>query len=91
MIGAARYWAVDMWAPRYWVKAGVGASTIPAVLEDLTTLWCQDYQPALHLAKAVGAVRDDTTLVAADEATLLGYDGEQDKNTAAAKYIETEF
>lgn len=29
MIGASRYFADRMWAPRYWVKVGTGASVDP--------------------------------------------------------------
>lgn len=74
------------------ILAGASAGhVIPAILEDLTTLWCLTYQPALHAAHAVGLGFDDTTLIHADLVHALGYDGEQDLNTAYAKYIDTEF
>ena len=64
-----------------------GAITIPAILEDLTTLWCQVWQPALHALQT----GDDTSRSATRlETAVLGYDGEQDLNTALAKYIEAE-
>lgn len=67
------------------------APVIAGILEDLTTLWCHDYQPALHAAHAAGSGFDDTTLVHADLGNAVGYDGETDLNTAFAKYIDTEF
>lgn len=65
--------------------------TIPASLNDLTTLWCQDFQPSVHAALAVGAVHDDTTLARFDiDTNAEAYDNEDDLNTALAKYIATE-
>ena len=76
-----------------WSYSGILAGAtlpIPAVLEDLTTLWCQDWQPAIHATGA--ARRDDTGQLAIDlDANVLGHDSEQDLNTALAKYIDTEF
>lgn len=69
------------------------AVSIPAILGDLTTLWCLYFQPAVHVGHAVGAagVYDDTTLARRSVDTdALGYDSEQDLNTALAKYIDTE-
>ena len=66
------------------------AVSIPAVLQDLTTLWSLYWQPAIHAAGA--ARRDDTGQLAIDlAANALGYDNEEDLNTALAKYIDTEF
>ena len=68
------------------------AVTIPAILEDLTTLWCLTYQPAIHAAHAVGSGYDDTTMARANlDTAVLGYDGENDLNTALAKYIEATY
>jgi hypothetical protein len=77
------------WLLNLGFAGGDGTATIPATLEDLTTLWCQDYQPALHATHVLR--KDDTTAVAFDFANAHGYDGEQDLNTAYAKYIDTEF
>lgn len=63
------------------------AASIAAFLNDLTTIWCQDYQPALHAVNA----GDDTTRVHVDIGHALGYDNENDLDTAYAKYINTEF
>lgn len=71
------------------ILAGVSGHVTPGVLDDLTTLWCQRYQPVLHAAHAVGGGYDDTTLVHADVANVLPYD--DDLNTAYAKRIETDF
>lgn len=82
-------WTVGVWGI-VWeeeVWRDVGDVFIPSILEDLTTLWCQEYQPDLH------AVRpgDDTTRITKDiAANVWGYDGEHDLNTALAKYIDTE-
>jgi hypothetical protein len=62
------------------------AVSIPTTLNDLTTIWCQDYQPVLSASGV-----DDTTRVAVDRPNALGYDTEDDLNTAYAKYISTEF
>jgi hypothetical protein len=67
----------------------VTAFSTPATLNDLTTIWCQDYQPVLHAHHAVGSAFDDTTLVEADLAHAMTYD--PDLNTAYALYISTEF
>ena len=66
-----------------------GVAVIPATLRDLTTIWSILYQPAVHVAHASGSGYDDTTLVRRDlDANVKAYDGEDDLNTAAAKYIE---
>jgi hypothetical protein len=78
------------WLLNLGFAAGGTAATIPSVLGDLTYLWTQKFQPAVH---AAGAARnDDTTLARIDiDANGLGYDGEEDVNTALAKYFDTEF
>lgn len=85
-------WAAGSWSDLAWEAntwANAGAHVTPGVLDDLTTLWCERYQPALHLAHAVGMGYDDTTLVHADLVNVLPYD--EDLNTALAKRIETDF
>lgn len=65
--------------------AGGGGVTIPATLEDLTTLWCQEFQPEAHAVQ----VGDDTTqcrLIL--DTDVLGYDSEDDLNTAIAKFTD---
>lgn len=62
------------------------AVSIPTVLGDLTTIWCQDYQPVLSASGG-----DDTSLVALDLINAFAYDNENDLNTSYAKYISTEF
>ena len=77
------------WALNLDFAAGGGVS-IPATLEDLTTLWCHDYQPALHAAAA--ARSDDSGQIMINlAANVIGYDSENDINTALAKYIEVTY
>lgn len=77
------------WLLNLGFAGGGGAPTIPSVLEDLTTLWMQEFQPALHATHA--ARSDDSGVLMRDiAANALGYDSEQDLNTALAKYIDTE-
>jgi hypothetical protein len=79
------------WLQNLGFAGGGAAVTIPAVLEDLTTSWCQSYEPVLHAAHAAGLGYDDGTLIHADLVHAQAYDGENDLNTAYAKYIDTEF
>lgn len=88
-IGTA--WAAGSWPDTTWEAgswADLGSIVIPAILEDITTLWCATYQPALHAARP----GDDTTRISQSlQANALGYDGENDLNTALAKYIEATY
>jgi hypothetical protein len=68
-------------------RLAASAVSIPATLNDLTTIWCQDYQPVIHATDP----GDDATLVALDRGNAFAYDNEDDMNTAYAKYISTEF
>jgi len=67
-------------------RLAVTAVSIPTELRDLTTVWCQDYQPVLSASGG-----DDATVVRNDYANAYGYDNEDDLNTAYAKYINAEF
>lgn len=85
-------WATASWPDTTWEAFSwddAAPITIPAELEDLTTLWCQVWQPSIHALTA--ARSDDTGQLAQDVANVVGYDGETDLNTALAKYIEAEF
>ena len=67
------------------------AVSIPAILGDLTWLWTQVYQPAIHASGGAARLDDAGQLAIDIDANALGYDSEQDLNTALAKYIDTEF
>ena len=84
-------WAAGTWPDTTWeVNTWADALAIPATLEDLTTLWCHDYQPALHAAAA--ARSDDSGQIMINlAANVIGYDSENDLNTALAKYIEVTY
>ena len=82
---ASGSWEDTNWEDGSWEDQGAGVAT---VLRDLQTLW-HIYQGVRHAAMAVGAVRDDTTLIAAHKATAQFFDSENDANTGYAKYIET--
>jgi hypothetical protein len=73
-------WSDLAWEANTWSGAGAAAVTF----NDLTTIWCQDYQPVLSVNGL-----DDTTLVAKDLHNVLPFDS--DLNTAYAAYITTNF
>ena len=68
----------------------VGASVGHFILNDLTTMWSERYQPVIHAAHSVGSAYDDTTMVHADQPTARPY-ALTDLNTAYALYIATIF
>jgi hypothetical protein len=73
-------WSDLAWEANTWAGAGAAAVTF----NDLTTIWCQDYQPVLSVNGL-----DDPTLIAKDLHNVLPFD--DDLNTAYAAYITANF